>query len=400
MFTPDRLLEVNVLIDRADWDTLRFQELVILDEIFSPTCGTQPWPSPYTYFPAEVTVDGQTLTNVGVRKKGFVGSVSTTTPSLKVKFDEFVGGQQLNSMDRITLNNNQQDPAHVKQCLSYKFMSEAGVPAPRCNFLHLTVTVDEGASTTIAVDQIYTHVESIKDPFLRSNFGSDQDQGRLYEGTLSDFWPGSFRNTIEPKTLSAALDTTEIDALTTALENPALSDAQRLTAIAGLVDVDEFMTFWSAEGLVGHWDGYVDDQNNFWFYVDPADGLIRFIPWGTDDTWGAGNQLPFRTGDAVHCEAIMPRAALPRRLFEMPSMRTLYLTELQRQLDDVFDEAEVHAEIDRIEALIFPYTGDITGLLAPIRTFVDAHRALVQAEINNPPAGFTSQPNHFCVLNP
>jgi hypothetical protein len=400
MFDPDRLLEIDVLIARADWDALRAQELDVLGEIFAPTCGTQPWADPYTFFTAEVTVDGQTLSNVGVRKKGFFGSLSTTMPSLKVKFDEFVGGQQLNSMDRLTLNNNLQDPAHVKQCLAYEVVAEAGVPAPRCNFAHLTVTVDEGASTTVEVDRIYTHVESIKDPFLRRHFGSDQDQGRLYEGTLSDFWPGSYRNTIEPKTPTAAADTTEIDALTTTLEDPGLSQAARLAGIQARVDVDDFLTFWAAEGLVGHWDGYVDDQNNFWFYVDPADGLIRFIPWGTDDTWGRGNPLSGRTGDPVHCEAIVPRSALARRLYEIPSQKTAYLTELQRQLDDVFDEAWAHAEINRIEALIFPYTGDLTTELAPIRTFIDAHRALVQAEIDSPPTGFGGQFAHFCVLNP
>lgn len=400
LFDPDRLLQIEVAIDRADWDVLRFQELDVLGEIFSPTCGTAPWADPYTFFPADVTVDGQIFTNVAVRKKGFFGSLSPTMPSLKVKFDELVGGQQLLDEDRLTLNNDLQDPAHLKQCLAYKVMRKAGVPAPRCNFTHLRVLVDENPGTTVEVDRIYTNVESIKDPFLRRNFGSDQDQGRLYEGTLSDFWPGSYRNTIEPKTVAAAADTTEIDALTTALEDPGLTDAQRLTAIQGLVDVGDFLTFWAAEGLVGQWDGYVDDQNNFWFYVDPADGLIRFIPWGTDDTWGRGNPLTGRTGDPVHCEAIVPRSALARRLYENAVTNPQYLAELQRQLDDVFDEAEVHAEIDRIEALIFPYSGDLTAQLAPIRTFVDDHRALVQDEIDNPPAGFATQFNHFCVLNP
>ena len=401
LFDPDRLVEVELEIARADWDALRVQELDVLGEIFSPTCGTAPWARPYTFFPATVTVDGQVFSNVGVRKKGFFGSLSTTMPSLKVRLDYFVGGQQLLDQDRLTLNNNLQDPAHIKQCLAYKVMREAGVPAPRCNLAHLTVRVDEGGGTfTTEVDAIFTNVESIKDPFLRRNFGSDQDQGRLYEGTLSDFWPGSFRNTIEPKTSSAAADTTEIDALTSALSNGALTDAQRLSAIQGLVDVDDFLRFWAAEGLVGHWDGYVDDQNNFWFYVDPADGLIRFIPWGTDDTWGRGNTLPGRTGDPDHCEAIVPRAALARRLFENAVTRPQYLAELQRQLDDVFDEVAVHAEIDRMEALIQPVTGDISAQLAPIRTFVDDHRALVQAEIDTPPAGFPGQPNHFCVLNP
>ena len=145
----------------------------------------------------------------------------------------------------------------------------------------------------------------------------------------------------------------------------------------------------------------MDDSNNFWFYVDPADGLIRFIPWGTDDTWGRGNGIPGdRLGDPIHCEAIVPRSALPRRLYENAVAKPLYLAELQRQLDDVFDEAEVHAEINRIETLIFPYTGDLTAQLAPIRTFVDAHRALVQSEIDSPPAPFPTQFNHFCVFNP
>ena len=337
---------------------------------------------------------------MAVRKKGFFGSLSETMPSLKVKFDHFVGGQQLNDMDRLTLNNNLQDPAHVKQCLAYKLMRAAGVPASRCNFTHLTVTVVDGMSEVTAVDRIYSNVESIKDPFLRRYFGSDQDQGRLYEGTLSDFWAGSFRNTIEPKTLAADANTSEIDALVTTLMDAGLSDAARLTAIQGLVDVDDYLTFWAAEGMVGHWDGYADDQNNFWFYVDPADGLIRFIPWGTDDTFGRGNTLPGRMGDLVHADAIVPRAALARRLYEIGATNAQFLAKLQTLMDTVFTEADIHAEIDRIEALISAVTGDLTSDLAPIRTWVDAHRALVDAELASPPAGFAGQPNHFCVLNP
>jgi hypothetical protein len=402
MFDPDRLLEIDVRIALADWDLLRVEALDVLGEIFDPDCGKQPWRDifDYTFFPADVTVDGKTLGNVGVRKKGFFGSLSDTMPSLKVKFDHYVGGQQLNDMDRLTLNNNLQDPAHVKQCVAYKLMRQAGVPAPRCSFAHLTVTTVDGMTENTPVDRIYTNVESIKDPFLRRHFGSDQDQGRLYEGTLSDFWAGSFRNTIEPKTLSAEADTSEIDALVTAVTDGGLSDAARLAAIEGLVDVDDFLTFWAAEGMVGHWDGYADDQNNFWFYVDPADGLIRFIPWGTDDTFGRGNALPGRNGDPTHAEAIVPRSSLPRRLYEIASTNALFLTKLQTLMNTVFIEADIHAEINRIEALIFPVSGSLTNALEPIRAWVDDHRALVDAEIANPPAGFGAQPSHFCVLNP
>jgi hypothetical protein len=403
MFDPDRLVEVSIRIQEADWDALRVEELDVFALIFSTECGTVPFRDlgpPYNFYSSEVTVDGHTLTNVGLRKKGFLGSLSTTKPSLKVKFDEFEGGQQLNSMDRLTLNNNLQDAAHVTQCLGYDLMRKAGVPAPRCNFSHVTVTTIGGPTETVVVDALYSHIDSIKDPFLRKNFGTDQDQGRLYEGTLSDFWSGSFRNTIEPKTESAGANTTEIDALTSAMEDGGLTDLQRLAAIEGLVDVPDFLRFWASEGLIGHWDGYVDDQNNYWFYVDPLDGLIRFIPWGIDDTFGPGNQLPGRSGNPSHAEAIVPRAALARRLYEIASSKTQYLAELQNQLDNVFDEAVIHAEINRMETQITPVTGNLTTELNQVRTWVDDHRALVQAEINSPPNGFGGQPNHFCVFNP
>jgi hypothetical protein len=398
LFDPNRVLQVNIRIPLASWNVLRNQQNDIFSLIFSPTCGNAPWNDPYTYFSSDVTVDGQLLPNTGVRKKGFVGSLSTTEPSMKVKFDEYVGGQQFNALDRLTLNNNKQDPAHVKQCLGYWLMRKAGIPAPRCNFAHVTVTTVDGASEVTAVNDLYSNVESIEDPFLRRHFGSDQ--GKLYEGTLSDFWTGSFRNTIEPKNPAAEVDWSEVDALTSVLMNGALTPEARLAAIEALVDVDAFLTFWAAEGLIGHWDGYVDDQNNFWFYVNPGDGLIRFIPWGIDDTFGRGNPLSGRTGDPVHCDAIVPRSALARRLYEIPGAKAAYLARLQHLLDTVWDEAEIHGEIDRMEALATPVTGSLTTQLAPVRTWVDAHRALVQAEIASPPAGFPGQPNHFCVFNP
>jgi spore coat protein CotH len=183
------------------------------------------------------------------------------------------------------------------------------------------------------------------------------------------------------------------------LTNPALTDAQRRTQIEALVDLNAYLTFWAGEGLIGHWDGYADDQNNFYFYVLPTDGKIHFIPWGADDTFGRGNPLSGRTGDPVHCQAIVPRSALARRLYAMPDVRALYLARLQLLLDTVWNPSAHLAEIDRMQALIQPYTGDLTSALAPVRTWIADHRARVQAEIAAPPAPFASQPDHFCFFD-
>ena len=404
-FDPDRLLEVEVTMQKADWDAMRVQERNLYAIFVNLSCGDEPFPDPYTYFHADVVVEGQPLSDVGIRKKGFFGSLSQTKPSLKLDFGEFVSGQRLEGLDRMTLNNALQDPAYVKQCLGYEIMASAGIPAPRCNFARVTVHTLDGATQATPVDgQLYVNVESIKPPFLGRVFGDGT--GRLYEATLSDFWlkgtPTTgepWRNTIEPKDDAAAADQSEVDALTAALVNPASTDAERRAAIEAVVDLDAYLTFWAGEGLIGHWDGYADDQNNFYFYVKPQDGKIHFIPWGADDTFGRGNPLSGRTGDPVHCQAIMPRSALARRLYAMPDTRALYLAKLQTLLDTVWNPTAHHAEIDRMQALIEPVTGPLTTQLAPIRTWIDEHRARVQAEIYTPPAGFAAQPDHFCYFD-
>lgn len=404
-FDPDRLLEIEVTMQKTDWDLMRVQARDLFAVFVNTTCGDAPFPSPYTFFHADVVVEGQPLADVGVRKKGFFGSLSETKPSLKLDFGEFVSGQRLEGLDRMTLNNALQDPAYVKQCLGYAIMAEAGIPAPRCNFARVTVhTLDGMVQETPVNGLLYVNVESMKEPFLGRAFGDAT--GRLFEGTLSDFWlkgtPATgepWRNTIEPKSDAAAANQTEIDALTAALVNTTYTDPQRRAAIEAVVDLDAYLTFWAGEGLIGHWDGYADDQNNFYFYVKPSDGKIHFIPWGADDTFGRGNPLSLRSGDPVHCQAIVPRAALARRLYAMPDTRALYLSKLQLLLDTIWNPTAHLAEIDRMQALIEPVTGPLTTQLAPIRTWIDDHRARVQAEINAPPAGFSAQPDHFCYFD-
>jgi hypothetical protein len=403
---------------KSDWDVMRVQKRDLFAVFVTQSCGNTPFPDPYTFFHAPaVVVDGQTLTDVGIRKKGFFGSLSDTKPSLKLDFGEFASGQHLEGLERMTLNNSLQDPAYVKQCLGYDILAKAGIPSPRCNFAHVRVHVTDASGTTTAVDSLYVNVESIKEPFLGRVFGDAT--GRTYEGTLSDFWlkgtPTTgepWRNTIEPKDDASAANQSEIDALTTALTTPtsaSFTDAQRHAAIEAVLNLDAFLTYWAGEGLIGDWDGYDDDQNNFWFYIPNTDHKIHFIPWGIDDTFGRSNPLRVDpSADPNHCDAIVPRAALPRRLYAMPDTRALYLAKLQLLLNTVWNPTAHLAEVDRMQALIQPVTGDLTSALAPIRTWINDHRAHVQAELNAPPTApsgdpntppFQAQPDHFCFFD-
>ena len=79
------------------------------------------------------------ISSVGIRKKGFIGSLDETRPSLKIKFGEYVDQNPVKGLDRLTLNNNKQDTALVSQFLSYKVFNDAGVQASRVSFARVTV---------------------------------------------------------------------------------------------------------------------------------------------------------------------------------------------------------------------------------------------------------------------
>jgi spore coat protein CotH len=381
MFDPDRLLEIQIQLDDEDFETIRHEgrDLTALAE----GCLDGPPERIYTYFPATVTIDGETLKKVGVRKKGYLGSVMVSRPSLKMKFDEFVSDRYFHGMRRMTVNNGRQDPSRIRTCMAYKIFRLAGVPAPRCNFAHVEVNGEDLG--------VYAHVEDVKKPFLVDHFGDAS--GNLYEAQLSDFRPDWVR-TFENKTHRDSTDRSDLQALVTALES---TDDELVSAVEAHVDLEAFMTFWATEALAGTWDGYVHNQNNYFVYPHPQTGKFHFVPWGPDVAFTLDDAFGFE----VRPHSVSANGKLPNRLYGLESMRTRYVQRLRALLDEVWSEQALLAEVDTIEALIAPY-GSAEHIEA-IRGFIRDRRAGIEAELADGPPEWDRQlkePPCFQVESP
>ena len=377
-FDLDRVLDISIEIAVEDWDVLRNQTRTLAD-VFAEIEEyglSRPFASIYTWFGATVTVDGERHAEVGVRKKGFVGSQSSTKPSLKLRFDKYVDGQSLpGGMNRMTLNNSVQDPSMVNTCLSYRVFAAAGNPAPRCNFATVSVNgTDLG---------LYVHVEEYKAPFLSHHFGNAD--GNLYEGTVSDFTL-EFRGTFEKKTNEDADDWSDIDAVVAALSDP--SDAG-LNALGEIVDLDRFLSFWATEVLVGHWDGYAGDRNNYWFYRVP-DGRFVFLPWGTDGTFHLSDDPNPFDNISNPPPSVLALTAIPNRLYNHPDWRASYVARLKQILEDVWHETELLAEVDRMAAIVQQHALPAEASAAErdterVRTFISKRKAEILADLSPEP---------------
>ncbi|MFT4143166.1 MAG: CotH kinase family protein [Mobilitalea sp.] len=133
------------------------------------------------YIPADVTINGTMIKNVGIRPKGnsSLSSIArddtTDRYSFKIKFDEYVDGQTWLGLDKIVLNNNYSDATSMKEYLSYDIMSYIGVDAPL--FAYADITVNGSAWG------FYLAVEDIDNGYLAR---VKNDEGELYKPDTMD----------------------------------------------------------------------------------------------------------------------------------------------------------------------------------------------------------------------
>jgi len=372
LFEADHVVDVKITIAPADWDTIRFQKRAFMESL-----GKEMPESPFTYVKADVEIDGLKIPGCGIRKKGFLGSLDDNRPSFKIRFDKYNKTQQpIVGIDRLTLNNNKQDPAAISQLLGYRFFNQTGTQASRCNLAKVTVNGKYFG--------LYSNVESIRPPMLQRAFGDDS--GALYEGTVCDFFP-DFLQRFELK--NKAANSKPLEQITKLLHAEEID----LGALGQLIDLDAFVKYWATESLLGFWDGYTNDQNNYFMYQHPKNRRIYFIPWGADALFMEDMPIP---PYQVRPRFVHHKAILPNRLYRLPSMQKKYHEAMERLLAEHWDEAKLLAEIDRLEARLSEYVRsdnkEFKSSLDRYRDFIRNRRGRLQREMKGGPVTLKKGP--------
>ena len=327
VFDRSRLIQVYMDMPDADFAQLR-SEGRTLNTALSECPSTD---FEFTDFKATVNIDGTQMDNVAIRKKGYLGSISSSRPSIKLNFDTHVDGRTYKTMKRMTLNNDRQDPSHTHQCMAYDLYRAAGLVAPRCNLAHVVINGEDLG--------VYSQVESIKKPFLERNY--DDKGGNLYEAQVADF--GTHLNDkFELKTNKAENDRSDLTELSNIL---AMDDENMLANLPSKLALDEFITYWAVETLIGHWDSATGNTNNFYIYHDPTDDLFHFIPWGTDAAFTGVNVFKPNGGP------LYKNLSIASRLYAIAETRQQYFDEINKLLTNHWNEADLLAKVDEIRTI-------------------------------------------------
>lgn len=241
---------------------------------------------PREYVECRVVVDGkETWRKVGVKLKGSAGSFRELDdkPGLTLKLDKFGEQQTFHGLHKFHLNNGVQDDTYLAEWLGHEVFTTAGLPAPRV--AHARVVVD-GRDLGF-----YVLRESFDKQFLQRCFGSRG--GNLYDG--------GFCRDIDSDLEKDAGDGPDDHSDLRRLCDACRGDKAKLGEV---VDIDAFIDFAVVEAMLGHWDGYCQNRNNFRLWIAP-DGKARFLPHGMDQLLGDVDASVLRHPTAILADAVM-----------------------------------------------------------------------------------------------
>ncbi len=356
VFPKDRVLDVQVAMPAEEWTQL---VATARDEIWSS---------------AEVSIDGQSLGDVGFRPKGEyslwscvdeTGKLVCDKLSFKLKFDRNDPEKRFYGLKRLVLNKVTHGWGLFNETLAYQIYNDFGIIAPRTSYATLTVN---GESLGI-----YRVVEAVDGRFTKMRF-PDGD-GNLYK----EAWPVSTSDDY----YASALETNEEDASHDAFiafsrAMIAANDDALPQTLSEYMDLEKLLDYMAVDYALANWDGITTFYAGSWgqanhnYYMYQAEGAARFtlIPWDLNavlsiDHW-LGDIGPWDELD-VECDTPIPTedgdigtmpAACDATIRTVALSRTGYHASVQRLLDEVFRLDRLSDAVDEYARQVDPVMRD------------------------------------------
>jgi len=351
---PDDVLELHLRISRADWSSLRFDDMV------GSGCDAQ-----YPYFEVGFWCGDEAEITIGARRKrgDQRGSDTDEKPPIKLDFNRYVVGQRWPEargslgFRKLSLNNGQEDnPGGVLSALltehyAWRLM-RAEVPTAG-GVAYARVYVQFTDDDEIEYHGIYVLIEDIDRTAIRARFGAD-------EGQLLKTTTGSCRNQV------VFDDGPPIEALD---GFDAWFDADPGGTYEGgwygetdrAIDLEELLRQEAVRDVLANGQDTPLGQNysNFFSY-DPRQGRRRYLPWDLDDCFRPYPQdvaYDFALDDS--CSPIGQRTRCNS------DIRERYLEIACQLVNGTLAEERLLADFEALDALLRPIIAEEIALVWP-----------------------------------
>ncbi len=357
------LISVNIFAQSAlypsngtlyDGNLHTIQLLINTDSLTALLAPANRWTN-HSY-PATFIYDGtDTIKNVGVRIKGNT-SRNAKKLSFKITTDEY-SNQNFQGLKTFNLNGEHNDPSVIREYLACYVMNKAGNPVNRGNMAKLYFNnIYYG---------IYGNIEHVNKKFAETHLGDNQ--GNLYKCSWPAelTWMGSDQNKYKEIINQSPLNERAYDLKT----NETLDDYSDLVnfirvinltptdsfknKIEEVFEVKQYLRTLATEILIGHWDNYFMNKNNYFLYHNISTGKFTYIPYDMDNTfgiqWGISNIDVRDINNWGNSQ--WSTSPLVTRILKVPEFKNYFNIQIRNLCDSVFN-GDLFNEIDVVKIKI------------------------------------------------
>ncbi|MDD2587112.1 MAG: CotH kinase family protein [Syntrophomonadaceae bacterium] len=333
LFNRNKIMEINISMDEADF------AWIIKNA------------NREEYRSCDITVNGTTFYNVGIRPKGNSSlkmveqDENSDRFSFKVKFNEYTEGQTCFGLNKLALNNIISDKTYMKEYLAYDMFRSMGVVTPEYAYANITINGKPWG--------LYLAVEAMEESFVERNYGSLN--GHLYrpEGAGSDLkWAGGSASNYSGIKNMAAYDVTDSDF------KKIISMIEHLdngTELEKYLDVDSILRYLAVNTFLVNFDSYAGNlKHNYYLYEE--DGVCTILPWDLNLAF-AGHEVN-STEKAVNFPIDTPvttsltERPLIAKLLEVPQYKGLYHKYLHQLVENYISSGTFEKTVQKVDTLI------------------------------------------------
>lgn len=394
LFPDSAVNRIDITISETDWHAM-LDDMTARYGTFNPRWSGDP--NAYIgnpvggltenpiYVPATVEFKGKKWTKVGMRFKGN-GTLQNAWNGgsykmpFKLDFDEFeedypeINDQRFYGVRQMALYNHSYDYT----CLREKFVGDrfraAGIAAPHRSYYE--VHIDFGSGPYYF--GLYTAVEIPWGEFMKNSFGETVEEGNIYK-------PEPPIGNEELRKAAKFQDNAILSEETFAKKNNKSSDWSDIQAILDVLhssertsnpaswrsnletvfNVDGFLNYMAGITAMKAHDSYGGAPHNYYLYGDPnSAGKINWIAYDLNDALA-----PMAHPIDLDMSNVTDEWPLIRFLMDDSVYNDVYWQHLRSFSENQFQEAEVLAELTRLQNMIKPY---VTSEVANYSTFSPA----------------------------
>lgn len=287
---------------------------------------------PRKYVKATVTEGDTVYQDVAVHLRGGLGSFRALHDKAGFTFNmnKFATNSSFHGMDKWHLANSAQDGSYLSELVCNEMLRAAGLPAPRVT--HATVSING------QMRGFYVVKEGYDKHFLKQNFKTAD--GNFYDG---GFLRDVDQNLQLVRTRKDVKDWADLKALVAAAREP--DPAKRFARLEKLLDMDMFISGFCIQAILGDWDGYVFNRNNYRVYHDPDRDKVIILPSGLDQEFGNADQGPL----------VPPmKGMIAIAVFNTPEGKARYLKRMAEINQTIMDPVKWNKRLDELQARLQP----------------------------------------------